>query len=93
MLQGTKAKYEEKLAELRRAHAAELAGMQLQLDQVANVERQRRDEGSRVHEELLEVRGELAKTRSEHESMYHQQLIPSQVCNHPPPTPSPLHSE
>lgn len=64
---------------MRRAHDAEVAALQLQLDQVANAARQRQDEGSRVHDDLLEVRSELAKTRSEHESMYHQQLIPAQV--------------
>lgn len=76
-------KHEEQLAEMRRTHEAAKSDLQLQLDQAQqqadHSERQRLDDSSRVHEELLEVRAELHKTRSEHESMYANKLVPAQV--------------
>jgi hypothetical protein len=78
-VQELQVKHDAALAEAHAVHSRELAALQRELEAQQSAERQQLDDSSRVHDELLEVRGELAKTRSEHEAMYHQQLLPAQV--------------
>jgi gas vesicle protein len=81
-VQELKEQHEEKLAQLKRAHSAEIATWTQQLNQVGTTERQLRDD---MQEELLEVRSELQQTRAAHEDMYNNKLKPAQVRSWLPP--------
>eukprot|EP00892_Ulva_mutabilis_P001652 jgi/Ulvmu1/11488/UM077_0037.1 len=78
LIEAEKARHEEQVQGVRDAHSRELVGLKAELDQQRLRERERQDDSSRVHDELLAVRGELAQARAESERTYHEQLLPTQ---------------
>ena len=78
-MQAEKARYVEELKCVQDAHTRELGGLRAELNQHRARERERRDDSSRVHDELLAVRAELVQSRSDNERTYHEQLLPTQV--------------
>lgn len=83
-VQAEKARQAEALQGVHDAHAREISSLRAELDQERTRERERQDDSSRVHEELLAVRGELAQARADNERAYHEQLLPTQVLPLPP---------
>lgn len=78
-LQGERDAHKAKMDELRAQHADELRKLGHDLSAWKQQAQDRLAVQHRVHEELLEVRTELAQSRTEAERMYHEQLAPAQV--------------
>jgi hypothetical protein len=70
-----------KMDELRAQHTAELRKLSSDLAEWKHQALERLNDSSRVHEELLSVRTQLAQSHTESERMYHEQLLPAQVCH------------